>query len=264
MCVVVLWGPCCGISCGAGPASLPARKTAIVLVGAQIECRCLFLAVRIDPLQGDLSPLRPACSLLQVLAGVHVCQIAKDAGSSMDFMRSYAQLAVRLQPIMMKSNAFPTATRAAALLSTTSSMDDAQRQAIQELPRTSPAGTAEGSFFGSLHSEAGGEALFADAALTGHLTDAGLWGKSASRLSLSSVPEGTDAADRSNLHADRIARSSGDTRSYASTPAGGSPMAGSSPEAWQPLPPLSEGALGAVSHAGSGITAANGSAGVGS
>ncbi|KAI3436682.1 hypothetical protein D9Q98_006098 [Chlorella vulgaris] len=202
--------------------------------------------------------------LFEVLAGVHVCQIAKDAGSSMDFMRSYAQLAVRLQPIMMKSNAFPTATRAAALLSTTSSMDDAQRQAIQELPRTSPAGTAEGSFFGSLHSEAGGEALFADAALTGHLTDAGLWGKSASRLSLSSVPEGTDAADRSNLHADRIARSSGDTRSYASTPAGGSPMAGSSPEAWQPLPPLSEGALGAVSHAGSGITAANGSAGVGS
>lgn len=49
-----------------------------------------------------------------------------EAGSSMDFMRCYAQLASRLQPIMMKRRAFPTATHARQLLAATPSMNEEQ------------------------------------------------------------------------------------------------------------------------------------------
>lgn len=58
----------------------------------------------------ELVPFVPAC-----------------AGSSLDFMRVYGQLASRLQHIMMKRGAFPTTTHAGQLLRATPSMTEEQR-----------------------------------------------------------------------------------------------------------------------------------------
>lgn len=192
-------------------------------------------AVLTMPVGGGRS-MKLQAHLFEVLAGIHVCQIAKDAGSSMDFMRCYGQLAARLQPIMMKRNAFPTATRAAALLSTTSSMGDSERQAIDDLPPASPSDISEAGM-GS------GVSLMSQRPAEAGLWGQGFSGRSTSRASLISVPEEPEPAEHS-LHAEQFARSSGDTRSSGSTPAGGSPLAGGSPKAWQPLPPLEESSPG--------------------
>lgn len=72
--------------------------------------------------RGQQSPLLTPCH-------AHAC--ALPAGSSLDFMRVYAQLATRLQPIMMKRAAHPTAAHAGQLLGLTPSMTEAEVAAVQ-------------------------------------------------------------------------------------------------------------------------------------
>jgi hypothetical protein len=182
--------------------------------------------------------LKLQAHLFEVLPGVHVCQLDKGAASSsLDFMRCYAQLASRLQPLMMKRNAFPTAQRAAQLLATSASMDETQRLAIEDLPPGSPSAGSEGSFPGGGSPEGSG-------LLSQRLAAASLWGAgitgSASRASLTSVPEEAERGEGGSLR-----QIPANISSSSSSLQGGSPLQGDSPRspAWSlPLPPLAEAA----------------------
>lgn len=187
---------------------------------------------------GNGRTIKLQAHLFEVLAGVHVCKLQKDAGSSMDFMRCYGQLASRLQPILMNRNAFPTAIHAGQLLAATASMTDLQRQAIAELPPGSPSTCSEAS---GMLDGAGDRASLPHP--LGAVAVGGKAGSSVSRASLNSVPEETEQQDGS-AHVGRSAWSSMGTMSSSSgTPLGGSPLAGGSPTVgttWEPLSPVAE------------------------
>lgn len=186
------------------------------------------------PASGGRS-VQAAAHLFEVLPGMHVCQLELEAGSSLDFMRVYAQLAARLQHVMMRRDAFPTATKAAALLQVTPSMSEAERQAIEDLPLPSPSDV----------SEAG------DAPSAGQGAERGPWLRRPSRSSLGSLPE--EGGQGGTWHPPGLAPGS----SSSSSPAGGSPVSGSSSKVWQPMPALPEGAVGS----GGGSQGADGGGG---
>lgn len=92
-------------------------------------------------------PADPLIALLHAPASPHCALCSSRSpppeGSSLDFMRVYARLAARLQPLMMKQRAFPVATHAGQLLSATPSMDDSQRRAVQALAALAPASSCD-------------------------------------------------------------------------------------------------------------------------
>lgn len=179
--------------------------------------------------------------LFEVLTGVHVCQIEKLAGSSMDFMRCYAQLASRLQPIMMKRRAFPTATHARQLLAATPSMNEEQARAIMDVPRHSSGSEMdEGSAGGSL-----GTRFDAVASTTGAAGGSGL-GSCSLPGSLGSIPE--DALAHTAQGAGCMAQARSDSMPSGSLPGGASsPLAGGSPRSVAELP---HGQARPCAHAG--------------
>ncbi|PRW55916.1 CBL-interacting serine threonine- kinase 3-like [Chlorella sorokiniana] len=111
---------------------LDALESTVAALGGSAQRRGNKRTVLSVPV-GTSRSMRLQAHLFEVLPGVHVCQIEKDAGSSLDFMRVYGQLASRLQHIMMKRSAFPTATHAGQLLRATPSMTEEQRRAVEEV-----------------------------------------------------------------------------------------------------------------------------------
>ncbi|KAI7845902.1 hypothetical protein COHA_000635 [Chlorella ohadii] len=111
---------------------LDALESTVAALGGSVQRRGNKRTVLSVPVGASRS-MRLLAHLFEVLPGVHVCQIEKDAGSSLDFMRVYGQLASRLQHIMMKRTAFPTATHAGQLLLATPSMTEEQRRAVEEV-----------------------------------------------------------------------------------------------------------------------------------
>ncbi|PSC71591.1 CBL-interacting kinase 32 [Micractinium conductrix] len=111
---------------------LAALEAAAVGMGGSAQIRGEKRAVLTVPV-GSGRAVRMEAHLFEVLAGVHVCQIEKAAGGGMDFMRIYAQLASKVQPIMLKSTAHPTARHASQLLTPTPSMGEQERAAIEQL-----------------------------------------------------------------------------------------------------------------------------------
>ena len=102
----------------------------------------------------------------------------------MDFMRIYAQLASKVQPIMLKSTAHPTARHASQLLTPTPSMGEQERAAIEQLLlHRSSSATSDGGASASSGSQSLGLETRFEAATLG------------------SVPEGLEAAGCSSASA---------------------------------------------------------------
>ena len=83
------------------------------------------------------------CSRLPLAPTNSLLSLPTAAGSSLDFMRVYGQLAARLGPLMMKRRAFPTASHAGQLLGSTASMCEAERAAVEAVQALAPPSSSD-------------------------------------------------------------------------------------------------------------------------